>query len=105
WMQLLGLMADPVEVIRNFLERYPEIQVAPGMPLASMLLQFNVYLPQFSSPALHWHAIWQGSASSLWPAVFENEAYRTACMRMAFIVIVNLLIVGFLVLRKSRINK
>lgn len=99
WMQLLGLMADPVEAIRNFLERYPEIQVAPGMPLASMLLQFNVYLPQFSSPVLHWNAIWQGSASSLWPVVFENEAYRTACMRVAFIVIPALLITCLLAYR------
>lgn len=98
-IQLLGISADPVETIRAFLMRYPEMQVAPGMPLTSMLLQFNVYLPQFSSPVLHWNAVWDGQAFSLWPLVFRNGLYLTVCARLAIILFVALLIAMFAHLR------
>ncbi|MDP8246475.1 MAG: glycosyltransferase family 39 protein [Candidatus Hinthialibacter antarcticus] len=103
-IQLLGIAIDPVETIRTFLMRYPEIQVAPGMPLASMLLQFNVYLPQFSSPVLHWNAIWNGQASSLWPIILQNELYMAACIRAAFVAVAALLIAGILAFRANRKN-
>lgn len=56
-LQLLGLAADPVAVIHDWLDRWPAVMVG-AMPLSTLLLQFNIYLPHFSAPALHWQAIW-----------------------------------------------
>ncbi len=79
YMQILGLSADPVEVIRNFLARYPDAQIAPGAPLTSMLLQFNVYLPQFSSPVLHWQAPAQPGMSSLIDTGYLRFLFHAFC--------------------------
>ncbi|MGC9326897.1 MAG: phospholipid carrier-dependent glycosyltransferase [Candidatus Hinthialibacter sp.] len=55
FMQILGLSADSVFIIKWFLSRmlrsFPENSLEAVSPY---LLQMPIYLPQFSSPALHW---------------------------------------------------
>jgi len=53
-IQLLGLSGDPVKIIKTWLAN-------PGPMFAGVqdiiLLQFNIYLPQFSTPVLFWRWI------------------------------------------------
>lgn len=57
FVQFLGLSADPVLVIKRMLYAWPPIEIGSGLSLHNMVMQFMVYLPQFSSPVLHWQWI------------------------------------------------
>lgn len=55
FIQLLGLSADSIFIIKWFLSRMMQsIPPENANSVAPYLMQLPVYLPQFSSPALHW---------------------------------------------------
>lgn len=55
FIQILGLSADSVFIIKWFLFRIQQtIPPESANSITSYLMQLPVYLPQFSSPALHW---------------------------------------------------
>jgi hypothetical protein len=56
-VQFLGLAADPVLAIRRMLYAWNDAAIAPGFTFRQVLMQFMVYLPQFSGPVLHWQAL------------------------------------------------
>jgi len=66
FIQILGLSADSILMIQRFLHK-----MAVAMPaevanaINPYLLQFPVYLPQFSSPALHWQWMMEQGADLL----------------------------------------
>ncbi|MFB3789210.1 MAG: hypothetical protein ACE15F_22860 [bacterium] len=57
FVQFLGLSADPVLVVKRMLYAWPAVEIGSGLSLHSMIMQFMVYLPQFSNPVLHWQWI------------------------------------------------
>lgn len=57
FVQFLGLSADPVRVIKRMLYAWPNVELGPGFSVQNMVMQFMIYLPQFSSPVLHWQWI------------------------------------------------
>lgn len=54
FIQFLGLAADPILVTKQLLYAWPNTEISPGFNFHAVLMQFTVYLPQFSNPVLHW---------------------------------------------------
>lgn len=52
-MQLLGLAIEPVEAIRTYLQRWPNESLGGALSTHAVMMQFMIYLPQFSPPVLH----------------------------------------------------
>lgn len=75
-MQLLGLAADPVETTRAFLERWPDAPIAGGLTVHGALMQFTVYLPQFSGPVMHTSAVMADGPNFLLWRTAEEAPHR-----------------------------
>lgn len=85
-IQLLGLSADPVRAAHELRESLTQPFPAETRPLAEQYaMQFMVYLPQFSHPALHWNlAVENGPdllivrAAQQWPSALPLYALPLA---------------------------
>ncbi len=95
YVQFLGLAVDPVLAIKQLLYQWRNAQNS-----SLYLMQFTIYLPQFSNPVLHWHWILNHGPDLLIVRI-ANESPR---LLLVYLVPLLLSAWGFIVLWKAYVS-